>query len=178
LWQLTGVPCVHAVAAYMHLSRDLDEGVSHWQIKCCNCQGVGHNKSSCDREAVPKPPIVKRLMGRIGEEDLQPASARGGRGSRGGGRGSIVVGIGDMGGGSGDMGGGGADMGGRGDMGGGMRGGRGTRGGGRGTRGGGRGTRGGGRGRRGGDRGTKSGGRGTRGGGRGRALQVSVLMIY
>ncbi|GJX50932.1 zinc finger, PMZ-type containing protein [Tanacetum coccineum] len=28
LWQLSGIPCIHAVAGYMHLNRDPDEGVS------------------------------------------------------------------------------------------------------------------------------------------------------
>nr|GFA36157.1 splicing factor [Tanacetum cinerariifolium] len=57
------------------------------QIRCSNYQGVGHNKSSRDKETVPKPPIVKKVPGRRREADLQPASFRGGgRGSRGGGR--------------------------------------------------------------------------------------------
>ncbi|GJU63943.1 zinc finger, PMZ-type containing protein [Tanacetum coccineum] len=30
LWELSGIPCVHAVAAYMHVGTDLDAGVSHW----------------------------------------------------------------------------------------------------------------------------------------------------
>ncbi|PWA73118.1 hypothetical protein CTI12_AA264020 [Artemisia annua] len=30
LWQLSGVPCVHSVAGYMHLNREPDEGVDHW----------------------------------------------------------------------------------------------------------------------------------------------------
>ncbi|GJZ54043.1 hypothetical protein Tco_0608928 [Tanacetum coccineum] len=72
-------------------------------MKCFNCQGVGHNKASCDKEAVPKPPIVKRPIGRRREEDLQPASARGGRGSRGSGISSIATDKGDMGGRNGDM---------------------------------------------------------------------------
>ncbi|GKE00259.1 zinc finger, PMZ-type containing protein [Tanacetum coccineum] len=28
LWKLSGVPCIHAVAGYMHLNRDPDEGES------------------------------------------------------------------------------------------------------------------------------------------------------
>nr|GFB97275.1 splicing factor [Tanacetum cinerariifolium] len=75
------------------------------QIKCSNCQGVGHNKARCNREIVPKPPIVKRVIGRRREADLQTASSRGGRGG-----GSGVMGAG------------------RDDIGGGMSGGRGTRG--------------------------------------------------
>ncbi|GJU56414.1 zinc finger, PMZ-type containing protein [Tanacetum coccineum] len=30
LWELSGIPCVHAVAGYMHVGTDLDAGVSHW----------------------------------------------------------------------------------------------------------------------------------------------------
>ena len=26
MWDMTGVPCVHAVACYMHLNRDPDQG--------------------------------------------------------------------------------------------------------------------------------------------------------
>nr|GEU92975.1 hypothetical protein [Tanacetum cinerariifolium] len=30
LWQLSGVPCIHSVVAYMHLSRDPEDGISHY----------------------------------------------------------------------------------------------------------------------------------------------------
>ncbi|GKD01600.1 hypothetical protein Tco_1171874 [Tanacetum coccineum] len=30
MWELSGIPCVHAVAAYIHVGYDLDAGVSHW----------------------------------------------------------------------------------------------------------------------------------------------------
>nr|GEV38528.1 hypothetical protein CTI12_AA091940 [Tanacetum cinerariifolium] len=29
LWKLSGIPCIHAVAGYMHLNRDPGEGVSY-----------------------------------------------------------------------------------------------------------------------------------------------------
>ncbi|PWA41030.1 hypothetical protein CTI12_AA561450 [Artemisia annua] len=213
LWQLSGVPCIHAVAAYMHVSRDADEGVSHWysqemwanayqfsirpvlgslfwirtnndpplppivrkmpgrprkarvkapdennsqvsrrgkQMRCSNCQTVGHNKTTCDKPTVPKPPIVRKPVGRKREPQLIPASARvRGRGNRGGG------GRGQGSGGNGQE-----------------TGGRGTGGGGKGQGIGGRGSRGCGRGTRGGGRGSRGGGRGSRGGGRGSAQRT------
>ncbi|PWA53888.1 hypothetical protein CTI12_AA443990 [Artemisia annua] len=149
LWQLSGVPCIHAVAAYMHVSRDADEGASHWysqemwgsayqfsirpvlgtlfwirtnnepplppivrkmpgrpkkarvkapdenksqvcrrgkQMRCSNCQTIGHNKKTCDKPTVPKPPIVRKPVERKREPQHIPASARvRGRGNRGGG---------------------------------------------------------------------------------------------
>ncbi|GKC80911.1 agenet domain-containing protein [Tanacetum coccineum] len=30
MWQLSGLPCIHSVAAYCHMNRDLVEGVDHW----------------------------------------------------------------------------------------------------------------------------------------------------
>ncbi|GJS48924.1 hypothetical protein Tco_0599045 [Tanacetum coccineum] len=33
MWELSGIPCVHAVAAYIHVGYDLDAGVSHWYSK-------------------------------------------------------------------------------------------------------------------------------------------------
>ncbi|PWA73452.1 hypothetical protein CTI12_AA260810 [Artemisia annua] len=156
LWQLSGVPCIHAVAGYMHLSRDPEDGVHHYYsqemwarayqfsirpvlgtlfwartnneaplppiirkmpgrprkkriqaadenttqvsrrgrvIRCSNCQTIGHNKTSCDKEPVPKAPVVRRVAGRRGEPSLQPAS-RGGRGSRVGRGPSVGRGVG------------------------------------------------------------------------------------
>ena len=104
------------------------------QMRCSNCQTVGHNKTTCDKPSVPKPPIVRRPVGRKREPQHTPASARvRGRGNRGG-RGS---GSGGRGQGSG---------------------GRGSRGGGRGSRGGATGSRGGGRGNGHGGRGNGHGG--------------------
>ncbi|GKC45812.1 hypothetical protein Tco_1063534 [Tanacetum coccineum] len=35
MWELSGVPCVHVVAAYLHVGIDLDLGVSHWYSQDC-----------------------------------------------------------------------------------------------------------------------------------------------
>ncbi|GKC68807.1 hypothetical protein Tco_1101405, partial [Tanacetum coccineum] len=106
-----------AVAGYMHLNRDPDEGVSHcylqdlWRMpgrprkerikapsennsqvsrvgrvmRCSNCQGIGHNKASCDKEPVSKAPIQRKPLGRTRQSVFEThASAKGrGRGSRG-----------------------------------------------------------------------------------------------
>ncbi|GJR48079.1 splicing factor [Tanacetum coccineum] len=79
LWQLSGIPCIHVVAGYMHLNKDPDEGVS-----------IRHNKASCDKEPVPKAPILRKPPGRTRQYVFRThASARGrGRGSRGGRNGS------------------------------------------------------------------------------------------
>ncbi|GKB47619.1 zinc finger, PMZ-type containing protein [Tanacetum coccineum] len=254
LWQLSGMPCIHAIIGYMYLTRDTDEGVhfsyiqevwartyqhfirpvpgtSLWKrtnnqpplplivrkmprrtrkkrvkavgennsqvtrlgkhIRCSNCQGVGHNKASCDNPSVPKPiTIVKKVPGRRREPNVQYASARGrGRGSRGRGRGTMGAesgGIGTMGaessgrgpmdaesGGRGTM---GAESSGRGSMGSSI-GAMGTDSGGRvGGRGGGRASMGGARGRRGGARGRRGYGiGGRRGGGRGSTSGLKLM---
>ncbi|GJZ84570.1 pentatricopeptide repeat-containing protein [Tanacetum coccineum] len=59
-------------------------------MRCSNCQGIGHNKASCDKEPVPKAPIQINPPGRTRQYVFGThASARGhGRGSRGG-RGAI-----------------------------------------------------------------------------------------
>ncbi|GJX74362.1 hypothetical protein Tco_0312957 [Tanacetum coccineum] len=55
-------------------------------MRCSNCQGIGHNKASCDKEPVPKAPIQINPPGRTRQSVFGThASARGhGRGSRGG----------------------------------------------------------------------------------------------
>ncbi|GJV11294.1 hypothetical protein Tco_1352835 [Tanacetum coccineum] len=146
------------------------------QIRCSNCQGVGHNKASCENPSVPKPiKIVKKVPGRRREPNVQYASARGGgKGSRGGGRGAMGVksggrgqmgaesgGRGQIGDKSGGRGGMGAKSGDKGSMGSGIRV-MGTKSGGRGGRSGGKEIMGGARGRRGGARGRRGGGRGGR----------------
>lgn len=30
MWELFGIPCIHAVAAYAHLGRNPEEGVHEW----------------------------------------------------------------------------------------------------------------------------------------------------
>ncbi|GKB56201.1 hypothetical protein Tco_0912387 [Tanacetum coccineum] len=83
-WEITGIPCVHAIAGYMHLNRDPDVGVSE-----CNCLEVGHNKTTCDKDPVPKTPKPRKPPGRKSQtENVAYASSKGrGRGSRGGGSG-------------------------------------------------------------------------------------------
>ncbi|GJU08149.1 ribonuclease H-like domain-containing protein [Tanacetum coccineum] len=55
-------------------------------MRCSNCQGIRHNKASCNKEPVPKAPIQRRSPGRTRQSVFGThASARGrGRGSRGG----------------------------------------------------------------------------------------------
>ncbi|GJU57555.1 calcium/proton exchanger [Tanacetum coccineum] len=47
MWELSGVPCVHAVAAYLHCGIEIDLGVSHWT-----------------NDVPPLPPLIRRMPGR------------------------------------------------------------------------------------------------------------------
>ncbi|GJX38358.1 calcium/proton exchanger [Tanacetum coccineum] len=51
MWELSGVPCVHAMAGYMHLNKDSDNGRNEHQP--------------------PLPPIVKRMPGRPQKERIK-----------------------------------------------------------------------------------------------------------
>ncbi|GJV69029.1 hypothetical protein Tco_1484538 [Tanacetum coccineum] len=59
-------------------------------MRCSNCQGIGHNKASCDKEPVSKAPIQRKPLGRTRQSVFEThASAKGrGKGSRGGRNGS------------------------------------------------------------------------------------------
>ena len=34
MWQLSGIPCVHAMARYMHMKMNPDYGVDEWYSQC------------------------------------------------------------------------------------------------------------------------------------------------
>nr|GEV11296.1 hypothetical protein [Tanacetum cinerariifolium] len=114
LWQLSGVPRIHAVARTnnqppltlivrkmpgrprkkrVKATSKNNSQVTRLgkQIRCFNCQGVGHNKASGENPLIPKPiTIIKKVPGRRREPTVQNASARGGgKGSRGEGRGAV-----------------------------------------------------------------------------------------
>nr|GEU38845.1 putative armadillo-type fold protein [Tanacetum cinerariifolium] len=106
-WEISGIPCVHVVARYMHLNKDPDVRVGQWikapsennsqvsrsgrRMTCSNYLEVGHNKTTCDKYPVPKTPKHKKTPGRKSQpKSVSYASSRcRGRGSkgRGGGRG-------------------------------------------------------------------------------------------
>nr|GEU32602.1 hypothetical protein CTI12_AA091940 [Tanacetum cinerariifolium] len=86
--EISGIPCVHDVAGYMHLKRDPDVGVSQWfrrRRTCTKCLEVGHNKSTYDKDLVPKTLKPRKTPCRKKEpESVSYASFRGrNRGSRG-----------------------------------------------------------------------------------------------
>ncbi|GJU65409.1 hypothetical protein Tco_1247244 [Tanacetum coccineum] len=121
MWELSGVPCVHVVAAYLHCGIDFDLGVSHWT-----------------NDVPPLPPLVRRLLGRPQKARIKaPCKSSGSHTSRGRGRcgigneasGSGMGGIGEA------IGGGRGGSGGRGRRGRGMASSDGRRGGERGSRG-------------------------------------------
>ncbi|GJS17730.1 hypothetical protein Tco_0412202 [Tanacetum coccineum] len=76
LWQLSGIPCIHAVAGYMHLNRDPDEGVSQcysqelwfktYQHSIKPVLGTKMWKRTDNHP--PLPPIVRKMHGRPRKE--------------------------------------------------------------------------------------------------------------
>ncbi|GJS35660.1 hypothetical protein Tco_0534042, partial [Tanacetum coccineum] len=72
LWELSGVPCVHVVAAYMHVGTDLDLGVSFWysQESWFNAYQFsikpvfGSNMWKRTNDVPPKPPLLRKMLGR------------------------------------------------------------------------------------------------------------------
>ncbi|PWA41990.1 Leucine-rich repeat-containing protein [Artemisia annua] len=157
MWELSGVPCVHVVAGYLHIGKEVDEGVSFWysqeawfnayQFSIKPVLGSKYWKRTNDVPSLP--PLFRKMPGRPQKQRRKEAdenngtqvsrvgehASRGGLGSRGG-------------------------RGGRGGGNGGTDGGNGGRGGGIGGRGGGNGGRGGGNGGRGGRNGRRGGGNG------------------
>ncbi|GKB07360.1 F-box domain containing protein, partial [Tanacetum coccineum] len=145
MWELSGVPCVHVVAAYLHCGIDLDLGVSHWYSQECRFNAYqfsikpvfGLNMWKMTNDVPPLPPLVRRLPGRPQKARIKALCKSSGSHTGRVGR----SGIGNEASGSGMGGIGEASVGGRGGSGG-----RGTRGSGMassgGRRGGGRGTRG------------------------------------
>ncbi|GKC70399.1 agenet domain-containing protein [Tanacetum coccineum] len=76
MWELSGVPCVHAVAAYLHCGIEIDLGVSHW----------GRGRGGSENEASGSG------MGGIDEASGGGRGGTGGRGRRGRGMKSSVGG--------------------------------------------------------------------------------------
>ncbi|GKB14257.1 hypothetical protein Tco_0848180 [Tanacetum coccineum] len=72
LWDISGIPCVHAVASYMHLHMDPDLGVSSWysqskwfdayQFSIKPVSGSKMWKSTSNTH--PLPPLVPKIPGR------------------------------------------------------------------------------------------------------------------
>ncbi|GKA24799.1 putative reverse transcriptase domain-containing protein [Tanacetum coccineum] len=102
LWELSGIPCVHAVAAYMHVGTDLDAGVSHWYSREAWFNAYpfsikpvfGTNMWKGTNDVPPLPPIIRKMPGRPQKKRIpapgetsgsQCASRGGGRSGRGGG---------------------------------------------------------------------------------------------
>nr|GFA15926.1 splicing factor [Tanacetum cinerariifolium] len=137
LWQLSGVPCIHAVVGYMHLNRDPDEGV-HFSYSqkgrgpmgaesggrgLMGVESGGRGPMGAESGGIGPMGAKSGGRGPIGAE----SGGRGPMGAESGGRGGMGFGIGAM----------GTDSGGRGGIGGGkasMGGARGRRGGARGRR--------------------------------------------
>ncbi|GJW50178.1 zinc finger, PMZ-type containing protein [Tanacetum coccineum] len=72
MWELSGVPCVHAVAAYLHCGIEIDLGVSHWYSQDCWYNAYqfsikpvfGSNMWKRTNDVPPLPPLVRRMPGR------------------------------------------------------------------------------------------------------------------
>ncbi|GJW56744.1 zinc finger, PMZ-type containing protein [Tanacetum coccineum] len=71
-WEISGIPCVHAIAGYMHLNRDPDVGVSGWysqekwfsayQFSIKPVCGTSMWKKTGNQP--PLPPIIRTMLGR------------------------------------------------------------------------------------------------------------------
>ncbi|GJX34953.1 calcium/proton exchanger [Tanacetum coccineum] len=96
MWELSGIPCVHVVAAYMHVGSDLDAGVSHWYSRESWFNAYqfsikpvfGTNMWKRTNDVPPLPPIIRKMPGRPQKKRIQaPGKTNGSQcASRGGGR--------------------------------------------------------------------------------------------
>ncbi|GKA56243.1 hypothetical protein Tco_0755315 [Tanacetum coccineum] len=72
MWELSGVPYVHDVTAYLHCGIEIDLGVSHWYSQDCwfNAYQIsfklvfGLNMWKMTNDVPPLPPLVRRMPGR------------------------------------------------------------------------------------------------------------------
>nr|GEX12716.1 zinc finger, PMZ-type [Tanacetum cinerariifolium] len=77
MWELSGVPCVHAVAGYMHLNQDLDTGVSFWYSQEAWCNTYQFSIQTGSRYwkrtniAPSLPPLIKRMPGRLQKQRIK-----------------------------------------------------------------------------------------------------------
>ena len=72
MWELSGVPCVHAVAGYLHIGKEVDLGVSYWysqeawfnayQFSIKPVLGSKYWKRTNDE--LPLPPLFRKMPGR------------------------------------------------------------------------------------------------------------------
>ncbi|GJS85516.1 putative RNA-directed DNA polymerase [Tanacetum coccineum] len=164
MWELSGVPCVHAVTTYMNVGSDLDAGVSYWYSRESWFNAYqfsikpvfGTNMWKRTNDVPPLPPIIRKMPVRPQKNRIKAPSETSGSqqvfvgqcASRGGGRSGRGNGNDGSGSGSGVIGGTGSgsavnDGTGSGGRGGSRAGVKGKRGGRRGGRGSGRGSRGG-----------------------------------
>ncbi|GJY03108.1 zinc finger, PMZ-type containing protein [Tanacetum coccineum] len=91
MWELSGIPCVHAVAAYMHVGSDLDAGVSHWYSRESWFNAYqfsikpvfGTNMWKMTNDVPPLPPIIRKMPGRPQKKRIQaPGETNGSQVSR------------------------------------------------------------------------------------------------
>ncbi|GKD90203.1 zinc finger, PMZ-type containing protein [Tanacetum coccineum] len=79
MWELSGVLCVHVVAAYMHVGTDLDVGVSFWysQESWFNAYQLsikpvfGSNMWKRTNGVPPLPPLIRKMHGRPQEARIK-----------------------------------------------------------------------------------------------------------
>ncbi|GKB49183.1 calcium/proton exchanger, partial [Tanacetum coccineum] len=79
MWELSGVPCVHVVAAYMHVGTDLDVGVGFWysQESSFNAYRLsikpvfGSNMWRRTNGVPPLPPLIRKMHGRPQEARIK-----------------------------------------------------------------------------------------------------------
>ncbi|GJR75240.1 hypothetical protein Tco_0087605 [Tanacetum coccineum] len=72
LWELSGVPCVHVMVAYMHVGSDIDVGVSYWysQESWFNAYQFSikpvfrSNMWKMTNDVPPLPPTIRKIPGK------------------------------------------------------------------------------------------------------------------
>ncbi|GJX06988.1 agenet domain-containing protein [Tanacetum coccineum] len=96
MWELSGIPCVHAVAAYMYVGTDLDACVSHWGGGRSG-RGDGNDGSGSGSGVIDGSGSGSAVNDGSGSGGRGGGRA-GGRGKRGGGRGGRGSGRGSRGG--------------------------------------------------------------------------------
>ncbi|GJY50406.1 hypothetical protein Tco_0441253 [Tanacetum coccineum] len=70
-WELSGIPCIHAMAAYYHMKMEpgIGEDDNHVTrlgrvMHCHTCWEVGHNKKGCQNQSRPKPLGLATTIGK------------------------------------------------------------------------------------------------------------------
>ena len=91
MWELSGIPCVHVVASYMHVGSDIEQGVSNWYSREAWFNAYqfsikpvfGTNMWKRTNDVPPLPPIIRKMPGRPQKQRIKdPGETSGSQVSR------------------------------------------------------------------------------------------------